>query len=469
MSLSNHKKKIHLVGIGGIGMSGIAELLLRLGHSVTGSDLNTSGYISERLRSLGAEIQKGHSDEILKNQRPDVIVFSSAITFDNPELRYAREHQIPAIPRAEMLGELMRLKRSVAVAGSHGKTTTTGMLSLLAREGGLDPTIVIGGKFDAIGSNASWGQGQWMIAEADESDGSFLNLSPELAIVTNVDREHLDHYKDYNHAKEAFVKFINRIPFYGRSILCSDNDDLYQMRADIHKPHFWYGMDESRNPTYLVKIVETGKTSTKFQIYKNSSDHERKLMLETLLYVPGTHNVLNATAAIALADVLGIPPNVISKAISSFEGVKRRFEYKGQFKGSPVIEDYAHHPTEIRATLEAARSRYGVKPLVVFQPHRYSRTRDQWTEFSKCFSEAEKVLTVPIYAASELAEEWTKKIDREFFAANIDGGIGKYFASIEDLKLALADEMQSLGSNRPLLILGAGNIYSGLSSLVEPV
>lgn len=467
MSLADQKQRVHFVGIGGIGMSGIAELLLRLGHQVTGSDLNTSGYISERLKSLGAVLQKGHSDAILEAHAPDVIVYSSAIAKDNPELQYAQKHRVPVIPRAEMLGELMRLKRSVAVAGSHGKTTTTGMLSLVAKEGGLDPTIVIGGKFDAIGSNAAWGQGQIMIAEADESDGSFLNLSPEFAIVTNVDREHLDHYKSYDEAKLAFVKFINRIPFYGRSILCADNDDLFAMRGDLHKPHLWYGFRRDREPAYLVEILSVDSQRTFFQVSKLGATGHYEPFLEASLAVPGTHNVSNATAAIAMADVLGVPPPLMVKSIASFGGVKRRFELKTQYQGRCVIEDYAHHPTEIRATLEAAVARFKVKPVVIFQPHRYTRTRDQWQEFATCFSNAEAVLTVPIYAASEPAEAWTQDFDRENFAKNIQGGKGKFFASIEVMRESLASILASQDKERPVLVLGAGNIYSGLASFFE--
>lgn len=466
MSLSDQKQKVHFVGIGGIGMSGIAELLLRLGHQVTGSDLNIS-HTTERLELMGAKIQRGHSADILQAEWPDVIVYSSAVHNTNPELVFARQHRIPVIPRAEMLGELMRLKRSVAVAGSHGKTTTTGMLSLIAKEGGLDPTIVIGGKFNAIGSNASWGQGQWMIAEADESDGSFLNLSPEFGIVTNVDREHLDHYKDYEEAKQAFMKFINRMPFYGRSILCCDNDDLFAMRENLQKPHLWYGMDESRKPSYLCKIGGVDDQKTKFSVSKLNDQGSYDLFLESTLAVPGTHNVLNATAAIAMADLLGVPPNLIAKSIANFEGVKRRFEFKTIYQSAPVIEDYAHHPTEIRATLEAAVARFKTKPIVIFQPHRYTRTRDQWQEFASCFDLAECVLSVPIYAASEVAEEWTLKYDGENFAKNIRNAKGRFFPSIEVLKEHLDAVLAEFGSGRPILVLGAGNIYSGLSTFFE--
>ncbi|HVJ65489.1 MAG TPA: UDP-N-acetylmuramate--L-alanine ligase [Bdellovibrionota bacterium] len=462
MSLSDQKQKVHFVGIGGIGMSGIAELLLRLGHQVSGTDVNTSP-TTDRLVSMGAKIQRGHSAQILEEDRPDVIVYSSAISAQNPELVFARRHRIPAIPRAEMLGELMRLKRSVAVAGSHGKTTTTGMLSLIAREGGLDPTIVIGGKFGAIGSNASWGQGQWMIAEADESDGSFLNLSPEFAIVTNVDREHMDHYQNYDEAKLAFLRFINRLPFYGRSVLCGDNDDLYAMRDEIQKPRFWYGMRADRNPSYLCEVLSVDGSETRFRVSKRGEGGAYTPFLESALGVPGVHNVLNATAAIAMADLLGVPPNLIAKSIATFEGVKRRFEYKTIYRGSQIIEDYAHHPTEIRATLEAAVSRFKTKPVVVFQPHRYTRTRDQWQDFATCFAQAERVITVPIYPASESADEWTKAFDRENFACNIAGGKGIFCENLDAAGPRLEELLAEVGAGRPVLVLGAGNIYAGLS------
>lgn len=458
MSLSSRTRKIHFVGLGGIGMSGIAELLLKLGHQVSGSDVQESEAV-QRLRKLGALVQIGHSEAILQQQRPDVLVYSTAVRENNPEVIYARHEKIPIIRRAEMLGELMRLRRGIAIAGSHGKTTTTGLVSLILKAAQLDPTVVIGGRFDAIGSNAAWGEGQWLVAEADESDGSFLKLSPEVAVVTNIDREHLDHYQSFRAVQTAFEEFVDRVPFYGKVILCADDPYVRELGTQLRKPATWYGFAEAYAPDYLVRLTQEGATPH-FEILTKTSGY-RDVWLQTSLSVPGRHNVLNATAAALTAFEVGVTPETIARALTEFRGVQRRFQLRGEVGGCPVIEDYAHHPTEIRATLEAGRSVYAPRePLVIFQPHRFSRTRDQWSEFATCFGTATPVLTLPIYAASEPREAWAETIDGVSFAQNIRGGSGRFCAT----PAALLQELQQLRergllvAGTPIFILGAGDV-----------
>ena len=462
MSLVSKNRSIHFIGIGGIGMSGLAELLLKLGHRVSGSDIHDSESLS-RLRGLGARIQIGHSDQVFRFHQPDTVVYSSAVVPDNPELRYARDHSVPIIRRAEMLGELMRLKQGIAIAGSHGKTTTTGLASLILRQGGLDPTVVIGGKFDAIGSNAMLGLGNWLVAEADESDGSFNRLSPEIGVVTNIDREHLDHYGSFDRVIQAYEDFIDRLPFYGKAILCSDCPNLRGIRARIQKPRSWYGFEKEFAPDFLIELISEGATP-RFRILTKTSEY-KEVVLELELKVPGRHNVLNATAACLVALELGISPVYIVKALGDFSGVRRRFEKKGVWQGHDVVEDYAHHPTEIRATLEAARSVYAGKDLVViFQPHRYSRTRDLWNEFATCFSAAQVVLTLPIYAASEERDDWTTQFDREHFSEHILKNQPSARVEFCDQISHVVDEVNAMRvrgeikEGAPILILGAGDI-----------
>lgn len=463
MTISDKKRRVHFIGIGGIGMSGIAELLLKLGQSVSGSDLHESEVVT-RLRGLGAEIQIGHDSKIVKDLQPHVVVYSTAVAAKNPELLYAKKNLIPVIRRAEMLAELMRLKRGVAIAGSHGKTTTTGLTSLILKTAGLDPTVVIGGKFDAIGSNAAWGGGQWIVVEADESDGSFLRLSPEIAVVTNIDREHLDHYKNFDAALNAFEDFIDRLPFYGKAILCSDCPNLRKLRPAINKLCVWYGTIEAHKPDYLIKIVSQGQGS-EFDIYRKSDDYHH-VWAKMSLSVPGKHNILNATAATLVAHELDVSANAIQQALLAFQGVRRRFERKGEWRGHPIIEDYAHHPTEIRATIQAAAAAFpGLKPVVVFQPHRFTRTRDQWKEFSTCFAGSDQVISLPIYAASEPRENWTKKYDAEKFSKNIKLR-NVHFA--HDVKSALATlEKSELKKGSPIFILGAGDVNKLVGELLR--
>jgi len=443
-------------------MSGIAELLLKLGHAVSGSDQNESE-TTQRLQSLGANIQLQHSAAVMQSNPPDVVVYSTAVASTNPELEYARTHKIPIIRRAEMLGELMRLKRGVAIAGSHGKTTTTGLVALLLQAGGLDPTVVIGGRFDAIGSNAALGAGRWLVAEADESDGSFLKLSPEVAVVTNIDREHLDHYKRFEGVLGAFEEFVDSIPFYGRAILCSDCPNVRSIASRLKKSCFYYGFEEKWQPDFLVKVLSEGAEPS-FEIL-SKKDAYQKPWLRVRLSVPGRHNILNATAAALVAKELEVSDLVIEKTLKEFRGVNRRFQLRGECDGHPVIEDYAHHPTEIRATIAAALSVYApLKPLVLFQPHRFTRTRDLWQDFGLCFEGAEKVLALPIYPASEPREDWVKEFDREAFAKNIKGDIASFCASKEEL-ISLLGKLKS-SNKAPILVLGAGDISKVIPLLI---
>lgn len=475
MSLIARTRRVHFVGIGGIGMSGLAEILCRSGHSVSGSDISESESV-ELLRSLGARVQIGHSDEILKENKPDVLVYSTAVPHENPELQFARAEKIPIIRRAEMLGELMRLRRGVAIAGSHGKTTTTGLASLILREAGLDPTVVIGGRFNAIGSNAKWGEGQWLVAEADESDGSFLRLTPELAVVTNIDKEHLNHYGTFEKTLQAFEEFLDRLPFYGRAILCSDCPNVREVLKGVRKPFYTYGFDKDHSPDFWVEMLSNG-AEPRFQMHRlqgsrnpeGESSYER--WVEIQLSVPGKHNVMNASASAILARELEVPDDVIVRAVQSFKGVQRRFEKRGTWAGGDLIEDYAHHPTEIKATIEACRAAYPEAPLIIFQPHRFSRTRELWEEFGTCFAGAEHVWTLPIYAASEARELWTEKFDGLYFTRNIHNTEADFGVDFSETKKSLLEWAEKhstrLGSRtRPLLILGAGDISKLIPTLL---
>jgi UDP-N-acetylmuramate--alanine ligase len=384
-------KHIHFVGIGGIGMSGIAEVLLNLGYKVSGSDLRESD-TTERLRALGGEIMIGHRLENVGS--PHVVVISSAVKSDNVEVAAAREKQVPVIPRAEMLAELMRLKYGVAIAGAHGKTTTTSMVATVLAAGGIDPTVVIGGKLNSLGSNAKLGQGEFLVAEADESDGSFLRLSPTVAVVTNIDAEHLDHYRDIDEIKEAFLAFINKVPFYGVAILCLDEKHIQSLIPRVHKRYLTYGM--SSQADYHALDATLLPLGSRFRVANHSGD-----LGWFELSVPGLHNVSNSLAAIAVARELEVDIEVIRKALKEFSGVHRRFEVKGEARGVLVVDDYGHHPTEVRATLAAAKASSGRRTVCVFQPHRYTRTKHLLEEFFTAFNEADRVIIMDIYAAGE--------------------------------------------------------------------
>jgi len=384
-------KHIHFVGIGGIGMSGIAEVLLNLGYRVSGSDMKESD-TTERLRKLGGEIAIGHRGENVTT--PHVVVISSAVKNDNVEVVAAREKQIPVIPRAEMLAELMRLKYGVAIAGAHGKTTTTSMVATVLAAGGIDPTVVIGGKLNSIGTNAKLGQGEFLVAEADESDGSFLKLSPTIAVVTTIDEEHLDYYKDINDIKAAFLTFINKVPFYGVAVLCLDQPHIQALLPQVEKRYQTYGL--SSQADYQARDVALKPLGSRFKVLHHGQD-----LGWFELSVPGVHNINNSLAAIAVARELEIELETIRKALKEFSGVQRRFTIKGEAAGIIVVDDYGHHPTEVRATLAAAAAGMERRVVVVFQPHRYSRTQHLLAEFYTAFNQADKLVIMEIYAAGE--------------------------------------------------------------------
>jgi UDP-N-acetylmuramate--alanine ligase len=385
-------QKIHFVGIGGIGMSGIAELLLNLGYVVSGSDLKSSP-VTERLARLGARIHIGHDAQNIVEAH--VVVFSSAVDSQNPELLEARRTQRPVIPRAEMLAELMRLKYGIAVAGAHGKTTTTSMVAAVLNEAKFDPTIVVGGRLNALGTNARLGQGEWMVVEADESDRSFLKIDPTVAVITNIDREHLDHYRDLSDIKDAFVSFANKVPFYGCVIACRDDEATRSILPKLERRVMTYGKSEGAD--LKIEVIALGKFESEFEI---SAKHGS--LGKFHLHCAGVHNILNATAAVAVGVELDAPLEAIRKGLAGFRGTERRFEFKGEQCGVTVLDDYGHHPTEIRATLAALRLCGFTRSLVVFQPHRYSRTRFLFEDFLNAFDDADEVVVTEIYAASEL-------------------------------------------------------------------
>ncbi|MDA8421781.1 MAG: UDP-N-acetylmuramate--L-alanine ligase [Nitrospiraceae bacterium] len=384
-------KHIHFVGIGGIGMSGIAEVLLNLGYKVSGSDMKESD-TTERLRKLGGEIAIGHRAENITS--PHVVVISSAVKNDNVEVVSAREKQVPVIPRAEMLAELMRLKYGVAIAGAHGKTTTTSMVATVLAAGGIDPTVVIGGKLNSLGTNAKLGQGEFLVAEADESDGSFLKLSPTIAVVTNIDAEHLDYYKDIDEIKAAFLTFINKVPFYGVSVLCLDQPHIQALIPFLEKRYQTYGM--STQADYQARDISLRPLGSTFKVLHHNDD-----LGFFELAVPGAHNISNSLAAIAVARELDVDLEIIRKALKEFSGVQRRFQIKGEAQGVLIVDDYGHHPTEVKATLAAAATGMERRVVVLFQPHRYTRTQHLLEEFFTAFNQADKLIVMDIYAAGE--------------------------------------------------------------------
>ncbi|MDP9170601.1 MAG: UDP-N-acetylmuramate--L-alanine ligase [Acidobacteriota bacterium] len=386
------KQHLHFAGIGGIGMSGIAEVLLNLGYTISGSDLKLTP-TTDRLAQLGATVYEGHNAANVQGAK--ALVVSSAVDETNPEVQEARRLQIPVIPRGELLAELMRLKYGVAVAGSHGKTTTTSMIATILSHAGMDPTVVVGGKVAAMGgSNARVGKSEILVVESDESDGSFLKLSPILAIVTNIDREHLDHYADIEEIRAAFTEFVNKVPFYGAAIMCLDSENVQSILPDVRRRTITYG--RSAQAEYQPAAQECGDFNSRFHLRRGGED-----LGEFELNIPGEHNVLNATAAIAAAMELRVEPDVIREGLKKFTGVGRRFEVRGEVNGITVVDDYGHHPTEIRATLQAARSCCRNRVHVLFQPHRYSRTLHLMDDFARAFHAADQVVVLDIYAASE--------------------------------------------------------------------
>ena len=453
-------QRVHFIGIGGIGMSGIAEILLNLHYPVSGSDLRRSA-VTERLATLGATVFEGHAAANVVGA--SVVVVSSAVHENNPEVIEARARKIPVIQRAEMLAELMRLKYGIAIAGMHGKTTTTSMVASVLTAGGLDPTVVVGGRVDAMGSNARLGQSQYLVAEADESDRSFLRLSPILAVVTNLDREHMDCYRDMTDVEGAFVEFMERVPFYGACVACADNALLAEILPRVRRRVFTYGM--SPHADYVLRLLPALPVAeenaagprtcrTRFEV---AAGGEVYGPLE--LNVPGVHNVLNATAAVAIGTQLEIAPEAIAAGLKSFRGVDRRFQVKGCVRGVTVVDDYGHHPTEIRATLRAAKDCGYGGVHVIFQPHRYTRTRDLMEEFVHAFDDAASVEVLDIYAASE---EPIAGITTQSLVEAIHCGCVEYAASTDE---AMVRAVSRAKEGDAILTLGAGNV-SQLAPLV---
>ncbi|HZZ41276.1 MAG TPA: UDP-N-acetylmuramate--L-alanine ligase [Acidobacteriaceae bacterium] len=452
-------QRVHFIGIGGIGMSGIAEILLNLNYPVSGSDLRRS-QVTERLATLGATVFEGHAAANVVGA--GVVVVSSAVNERNPEVAEARARKIPVIQRAEMLAELMRLKYGIAIAGMHGKTTTTSMVAAVLTAGGLDPTVVVGGRVDTMGSNARLGQSQYLVAEADESDRSFLRLSPILAVVTNLDKEHMDCYADMADVEGAFVEFMDKVPFYGACVACADDARLAAILPRVRRRVFTYGA--SPKADFVLRLLPALPASapavgaraclSRFEVAVGGEVYGP---LE--LHVPGQHNVLNATAAVAIGAQLEIKPEAIAAGLKSFRGVDRRFQVKGCERGITVVDDYGHHPTEIRATLRAAKECGYPGVHVIFQPHRYTRTRDLMEEFVHAFDDATSVQMLDIYAASE---EPIPGVTAQALAGAMPAGQVRYAASPD---AAIAQAIAQAREGDAILTLGAGNV-SQLAPLV---
>lgn len=389
-------KSVHMIGIGGAGMSGIAEVLLTLGCEVTGSDLSEGANV-KRLRDLGATIYTGHSENHVGH--PQVVVRSTAVADSNPEIAAAKAKGIPIIPRAEMLAELMRLRTGIAIAGTHGKTTTTSLTASIFDAAGLDPTVIIGGLLNAYGANARLGAGEYLIAEADESDGSFLCLFPIINVITNIDYDHLDHYGNQDNIDAAFGSFMNKVPFYGANIVCGDDPGVQRVLPRVKRRTVTYGFGEKNR--IRAEILESG-TRNRFNVWLKGADGQESLFGEVSLNQPGTHNILNALAAIGVGLEAGISPAACFKGLASFSGVGRRFEFKGTENGITVIDDYGHHPAEIAATVACARAVYpGRRIVMAFQPHRFSRTQALFGDFCQCFAGVGKLFLSEIYPAGE--------------------------------------------------------------------
>lgn len=466
-------QRIHFVGIGGIGMSGIAEIMLNLGYKISGSDLKRSS-VTDHLKSLGAKVFEGHAAENIAGS--EVVVTSSAITPSNPEVLEAHKLHVPVIQRAEMLAELMRLKYGIAIAGMHGKTTTTSMVAAVLAAGGLDPTIVVGGRVDSMGSNARLGRSQYLVAEADESDRSFLKLSPILAVVTNIDREHMDCYRNMQDVKRTFLEFMDRVPFYGMIVACNDDPILRRVIPKVRRRMLTYGIRKGSD--FQIRLCNTGdrrpessaasaRTPVPPVINSFAVKFRDRDLGEFHLHVPGVHNVLNATAAVAVGIGLDISVDRIREALENFRGVDRRFQLRGKAAGVAIIDDYGHHPTEIRATLAAARQCGYRKIHVIFQPHRYTRTRDLMDEFVTAFADADSLLVLDIYPASEQpiegihAEALAQRILEKNQSAPSFPGSGKhgdfvhYVSSFEDAAAAVCE---SAHEGDMILTLGAGSV-----------
>jgi len=459
MSLMEHamfapSQRVHFIGIGGIGMSGIAEILLTMGYAVSGSDLRGSA-TTERLERLGATVYTGHAAG--NAAASDVVVTSSAVAKENPEVLEARARKIPVIQRAEMLAELMRLKYGIAIAGMHGKTTTTSMVAAVLAGGGLDPTVVVGGRVDAMGSNARLGKSQYLVAEADESDRSFLHLSPILAVVTNLDREHMDTYVDMEDVERVFLEFMDGVPFYGAVTACVDNALLRAVLPKVTRKVYTYG--ESADADFRLRVLPSVDGVATFEV------NARGLLLGPFkLHKPGRHNLLNATAAVAIGVQLGIPPEKIAEGLETFRGVDRRFQVKGVERGVTVVDDYGHHPTEIKATLQAARECGYGRVLVLFQPHRFTRTRDLMEEFAGAFGDADSVQVLDIYAASEKPIEG---VTGEALVARVREISGKLVAYAGSMEEAVARLVADARAGDVIMTMGAGNVSAAGGMLLE--
>lgn len=439
-------QRVHMIGIGGIGMSGIAEVLLTLGYSVSGSDSKPST-ITERLQNLGATVYEGHRAENVEGAH--VLVISSAVKQDNPEVVEAHKRKIPVIPRAEMLAELMRLKYGIAVAGTHGKTTTTSMVASILAAAHLDPTFVIGGKVNQAGTTARVGRGDYFVVEADESDRSFLMYAPVVAVVTTIDREHLDQYSSLEDIQGAFVQFVNRVPFYGAAILCLDEPNVQAIIPHVKRPMITYGT--SSQADLVISEIEMQGLGSQFRLTYKGDD----LGIFNLPHPPGMHNVRNAAAAAAVALYLNVASDLIREGLSKFAGVGRRFDVRGVVNGIVVVDDYGHHPAEIRATLEAARGCKFSRLLVLFQPHRYSRTQHLWEDFSMAFNQADIVVLTDIYAASEAA---IPGVTSEALAAAIREAGHKNAHYFSSMQAGIEFLLREARTGDAILTIGAGNI-----------
>jgi UDP-N-acetylmuramate--alanine ligase len=448
--------KVHFVGVGGMGMCGIAEVLVNMGYTVSGSDMQATE-ITRHLADIGCTVSQGHRAENVA--QVDVVVVSSAIKGYNPEVEAARARLIPVIPRAEMLGELMRMKTGIAVAGSHGKTTATTMIAAVLMAAGMDPTAVIGGRVNALGlANARLGASEFLVAEADESDGSFLTLAPTFAVVTNMDPEHLDHYGSVANIKRAFVDFINRIPFYGMAALCIDNQGVQSFLPELHKRFVTYGL--AAQATYRARNIRYEGLTTRYVAWRRAEE-----LGEIVLPMPGQHNVLNSLAVIAMCDTLEVPFATIAKALAAFEGIQRRFTVRGEVAGITIVDDFGHHPAEVRTTLAGARSAFsGRRIIAAFQPHRFTRTRDQFQEFSRSFYDADKVILCDVFAAGEPSIEGATS-DALAKAVETNGhGDVRYIARREDVATHLESQLRR---GDVVITLGAGNIQLTCNELIE--
>ncbi len=441
------RQRVHFVGIGGIGMSGIAEVLLNLGYEVSGSDLIESE-ATRRLQSLGARVSIGHGEGNLESN-PSVVVISSAVKFFNPEVIEARKRAIPVIPRAEMLAELMRMKIGIAVAGSHGKTTTTSMIAAVLETAGLDPTLVIGGRVNSLGSNARLGQGRFLVAEADESDGTFLHLSPTIALVTNIDREHMDFFQTLDRLRESFLEFINKVPFDGLAVLCLDDPQVRSLLPKVNKRHVTYGL--STEADFYGSDFQPRAMEIEFSVY-----HHSQFLGKMRLHMPGRHNAMNALAAVAVGAELDVPFARTVEALEGFMGIHRRMEVKGEAGGVTVIDDYGHHPAEIQATLTAIRESWSRPLTVIFQLHRYTRTRDLFEDFICSFDGVDRLILTDIYGAGE---EPIAEIDAEglYRAMKRRGHMEIHY--IPDKSQIPMQLVPDLKAGDLVLTLGAGDVY----------